>query len=238
MSWRTQRTDGGTVVAADFAFSRDPAVGLPEVTLAVEHYNRMARLIDAACRCASSSNLRCGGHPKTFPDGFNIVGELPGTDKADEVVLVGAHFDSFHGATGATDNAAGVDGDDGGAQSSEGGRASGRAVRSGLDCGVTKKSGQRWVPRRTSRDHLGHPRGSPCRRWRSCRRTSTSITGPVGSAACGPSAMPRAADFRSLERTTQGPWREISIPRWGGAERPPAVRGDGCSRVSVRAGAL
>src|SRR4029453_9456611 len=38
---------------------------------------------------------------------FNIVGELPGADKADEVVMLGAHFDSWHTGTGATDNAAG-----------------------------------------------------------------------------------------------------------------------------------
>jgi Zn-dependent M28 family amino/carboxypeptidase len=41
------------------------------------------------------------------PGGFNIVGEIPGTDRADEIVLIGAHFDSWHGGTGATDNAAG-----------------------------------------------------------------------------------------------------------------------------------
>ncbi len=40
-------------------------------------------------------------------DAFNIVGELPGTDKADELVMLGAHFDSWHTGTGATDNAAG-----------------------------------------------------------------------------------------------------------------------------------
>ena len=38
---------------------------------------------------------------------FNIVGEIPGTDKADEIVMLGAHFDSWHSGTGATDNAAG-----------------------------------------------------------------------------------------------------------------------------------
>jgi Zn-dependent M28 family amino/carboxypeptidase len=38
---------------------------------------------------------------------FNVVGEIPGTDKADELVMLGAHFDSWHNATGATDNAAG-----------------------------------------------------------------------------------------------------------------------------------
>ena len=38
---------------------------------------------------------------------FNVVAEIPGTDKADEIVMLGAHFDSWHGGTGATDNAAG-----------------------------------------------------------------------------------------------------------------------------------
>jgi len=46
----------------------------------------------------------------TFTDDtsmFNIVGEIPGTDKADEIVMLGAHFDSWHSGTGATDNASG-----------------------------------------------------------------------------------------------------------------------------------
>src|SRR5678810_595660 len=38
---------------------------------------------------------------------FNVVGEIKGTDKADELVMLGAHFDSWHASTGATDNAAG-----------------------------------------------------------------------------------------------------------------------------------
>jgi Zn-dependent M28 family amino/carboxypeptidase len=41
------------------------------------------------------------------PPMFNVVGEIRGTDKADEVVMLGAHFDSWHASTGATDNAAG-----------------------------------------------------------------------------------------------------------------------------------
>jgi Zn-dependent M28 family amino/carboxypeptidase len=42
------------------------------------------------------------------PNSFNIMAEIPGTDKADEVVMLGAHFDSWHTGTGATDNAAGA----------------------------------------------------------------------------------------------------------------------------------
>jgi len=41
-------------------------------------------------------------------NGFNILGEIPGTDLADQVVMIGAHFDSTHAGTGATDNATGV----------------------------------------------------------------------------------------------------------------------------------
>jgi len=54
--------------------------------------------------------LRLNIHNEFYPTGrtvYNVVGELPGTDKADEVVMNGGHFDSWNPATGATDNAAG-----------------------------------------------------------------------------------------------------------------------------------
>ena len=38
---------------------------------------------------------------------FNVIGEIPGTTKPDEVVMVGGHFDSWQGGTGATDNGTG-----------------------------------------------------------------------------------------------------------------------------------
>src|SRR4029453_18518985 len=47
---------------------------------------------------------------QSYPDGrtsYNTVAEIPGTDKADEVVMLGGHLDSWHSATGATDNAIG-----------------------------------------------------------------------------------------------------------------------------------
>ena len=108
LSWRTQRTDGGTVVAQEFASFDNPGSAIPEVTLAIEHYNRMVRLVDRGVPVRVELDLAVRWTPEDVPRGFNIVGELRGTDKADEVVLIGAHFDSFHGATGATDNAAGV----------------------------------------------------------------------------------------------------------------------------------
>jgi hypothetical protein len=111
LSWVQQHTDGGTVFVerGESPFS-NPAEGLPQVTLAVEHYNRMVRLLDHQVPVSVELNVQVTFTAETpaVPRGFNIVGELPGTDKADEIVLLGAHFDSWNGGTGATDNAAGV----------------------------------------------------------------------------------------------------------------------------------
>ena len=109
LSWRTQRTDGGTVFVGSGG-SRDAATagtGLPQVTLAVEHYNRMVRLLAHDVPVRVELNLEAEFRPESEPNGFNIIAELPGTDLADEIVLIGGHFDSWHGATGATDNGTG-----------------------------------------------------------------------------------------------------------------------------------
>jgi hypothetical protein len=111
LTWQTQRTDGGTIfLGAATGGGRSSAnTGVPQVTLAVEHYNRMVRLVDAKIPVAVELNIDVAFHPET-PDhlnGFNIVADLPGTDLANEIVLIGGHFDSWHGATGATDNATG-----------------------------------------------------------------------------------------------------------------------------------
>ncbi len=112
LTWQTQRTDGGTIfVGAATGGGRGsaPNSGLPQVTLAVEHYNRMVRLLDAKIPITVELNVEVKFHPETAdrPNGFNIIAEMPGTDLANEIVLIGGHFDSWHGATGATDNATG-----------------------------------------------------------------------------------------------------------------------------------
>ena len=73
--------------------------------LAVEHYGRLVRTLEKKVPVSVELNVK-----NTFFEdqpGFNVLAELPGTDKADEIVMLGAHFDSWHGGTGATDNAAG-----------------------------------------------------------------------------------------------------------------------------------
>jgi hypothetical protein len=109
LGWVTQRVDGGTITLHDGGPSpADSAAVLPQVTLAVEHYNRLVRLVDREIPVRVELLVETRETPETTPRGFNIVGEIPGTDKAGEIVLLGAHFDSWHGATGATDNATGV----------------------------------------------------------------------------------------------------------------------------------
>ena len=110
LTWQQQHPDGGTFAVQSGGRQGDPpGTALPQVTLAVEHYNRMARLLDHNVPVKVELNIQTNDRAEVAatPNGFNIVGEIPGTDKAGEIVLVGAHFDSWQGATGATDNAAG-----------------------------------------------------------------------------------------------------------------------------------
>ena len=80
------------------------------MTVAIEHYNRMVRLLDEGLPVNVELNIDVAFHPETAErlNGFNILGEIPGTDLKHEIVLIGAHFDSWHAATGATDNATGT----------------------------------------------------------------------------------------------------------------------------------
>jgi hypothetical protein len=105
-----QRTDGGTVFPiGGGSRTADPASGLPSVTLAVEHYNRMVRILDRGLPVKVELDVRTKFYDEATPNGFNLIAEIPGTDPVlkDEVVLIGAHFDSVAAATGATDNATG-----------------------------------------------------------------------------------------------------------------------------------
>lgn len=112
MSWMTQRTDGGTVfVQAGGPFESAKAGDvLPQVTLAVEHYNRILRIMEKGIPVKVELNIAASFRDEApgHENGFNVIGEIPGTDLANEVVMVGAHLDSHQSATGATDNAAGV----------------------------------------------------------------------------------------------------------------------------------
>jgi Zn-dependent M28 family amino/carboxypeptidase len=86
---------------------QSPETPVPtQVVLSVEHYGRIARTLQKQIRVSLELDVRNRFHEEDL-NSFTIVGEIPGTDKASELVMVGAHFDSWHTGTGATDNAAG-----------------------------------------------------------------------------------------------------------------------------------
>ncbi len=99
--------DGGTVFAAA-AGSRDvnDPIPPPTVDLTPEHYNRIARLIAHQIPVKLEFDIE-SEMLTDRTDSFNVVGEIPGNTKKDEVVMLGGHLDSWHGATGATDNGTG-----------------------------------------------------------------------------------------------------------------------------------
>jgi hypothetical protein len=110
LSMTTQRVDGGTIFPGSGG-SRDPKANpqVPSATIAVEHYNRMLRMLDKKQSVQVELNIETTEYPENpaSPNGINVVGEIPGSDLAHEVVILGAHLDSTPGATGATDNATG-----------------------------------------------------------------------------------------------------------------------------------
>jgi carboxypeptidase Q len=80
---------------------------VPQVVLAVEQYNRLARMSQAGEKLQMSVTIDTQFSSSDLM-AYNTIAEIPGSDKADEIVMIGAHMDSWHAGTGATDNAAGV----------------------------------------------------------------------------------------------------------------------------------
>lgn len=78
---------------------------LPQLAVGAEHYNRLVRLLQKGEGLKLDLQLDVAwGKTDSV---YNVIAELPGTDLADEVVMLGGHFDSWHGGTGATDDATG-----------------------------------------------------------------------------------------------------------------------------------
>lgn len=78
----------------------------PIVALTPEHYNRILRLLDAKIPVKLEFDIATQFFDERT-DSVNVIGEIRGSTKPDEIVMIGAHLDSWHGGTGATDNAAG-----------------------------------------------------------------------------------------------------------------------------------
>lgn len=80
---------------------------LPQVVVAAEQYNRLIRLITRGLPIQLEINIVARFHDDDMM-AYNVIAEIPGTDMKDEVVMIGGCLDSWHTATGATDNAAGA----------------------------------------------------------------------------------------------------------------------------------
>lgn len=120
------RGDGGTIFVqqATAVTPPPPAPGAPpnppvrlydkttqipvQISAAAEHFNRMARMIDAGENVTMTVDLAVE-YQDADPMGYNTIAEIPGSDPAlkDEIVMLGGHLDSWQSATGATDNGAG-----------------------------------------------------------------------------------------------------------------------------------
>jgi carboxypeptidase Q len=98
---------GGTVfVQSGGSYKMGETTTVPQLTMASEHWSRIARLLDQKKDVSLELNVA-----NTFYDDdpmqYDTIAEIPGTDRKDEVVMLGAHLDSWHAGTGATDNGAG-----------------------------------------------------------------------------------------------------------------------------------
>jgi carboxypeptidase Q len=99
---------GGDIGTNNGASRVKGAPAIPTVHVAQESYGRIARIVEKHLPVTLELNMQ----NKFFPENsssFNVIGEIPGTDPRlkDEVVMIGAHFDSWHSGTGTTDNGAG-----------------------------------------------------------------------------------------------------------------------------------
>ena len=98
--------NGSFRIQTSGSWRTEEPVGVPTVTLAPEHYARIARLVETKTPVEIEADVRTKFHTDDL-NAYNTLAEIPGSDKRGEVVILGAHLDSWHGGTGATDNAAG-----------------------------------------------------------------------------------------------------------------------------------
>jgi hypothetical protein len=100
--------DGTIFVSSGGQYQKDAEIAPASVVLSSDDYLRIQRLIEAGVPVTLEAEVRTRFYNDDLK-GYNVIAEIPGTDPAlkDELVMLGGHLDSWHAATGATDNAAG-----------------------------------------------------------------------------------------------------------------------------------
>ncbi|MGC2526987.1 MAG: M20/M25/M40 family metallo-hydrolase [Candidatus Acidiferrum sp.] len=94
------------VIVAQQNDTYDWTRAIPRLVMRNDDYGRISRIMDDGMPVTLRINIQ----NKEYPEGttaYNAIGEIPGTDKKDEIVMLGGHYDSWHDATGATDNGIG-----------------------------------------------------------------------------------------------------------------------------------
>jgi carboxypeptidase Q len=98
--------DGRLNAEAAGSYKAKDSLAPPTFIVTGEQYNRMARLVEKNVPVKVRVDLEAE-YSKDDQESYNIVAEIPGGSKKDEIVMLGGHFDSWHTGTGATDNGAG-----------------------------------------------------------------------------------------------------------------------------------
>lgn len=108
LSMNGRGNDGTLFVQNGGSSAKDAVNNYGWVMLSSDDYLRVQRLVMAGQKAELEADVKTKFYPSDIK-GYNVIAEIPGTDPTlkDEVVMLGGHLDSWHGATGATDNAAG-----------------------------------------------------------------------------------------------------------------------------------
>ncbi|MCI0435137.1 MAG: M20/M25/M40 family metallo-hydrolase [Gemmatimonadetes bacterium] len=104
---RPNMGEHGTIFVLGNRNTTDDAI--PQIVIMPEHYNMLVRMLQAGIRPVLRVEIAARYHEQDR-NGYNVLAEIPGSDPQlrDEIVMVGAHLDSWHSSPGGTDNADGV----------------------------------------------------------------------------------------------------------------------------------
>jgi carboxypeptidase Q len=108
LSMNANGNDGTVFVSGGGSYAKDAVTGPASVMLSSDDYLRLQRLVESGVKVNIEAEVKTRFYTDDLK-GYNVIAEIPGTDPTlkEEVVMLGGHLDSWHGATGATDNAAG-----------------------------------------------------------------------------------------------------------------------------------
>lgn len=108
LSMNARGNNGTLFVSSGGQYQKDAPEAPASVVISSDEYLKLQRLINAGIKVELEADIKTKFFTSDLK-GYNVIAEIPGTDPVlkNEVVMLGAHLDSWHGSTGATDNASG-----------------------------------------------------------------------------------------------------------------------------------